>query len=383
MLADLGVVGLDVDVDAGDFIEGVLGSERLSQAPSRWMGVVGVGTVGVGGVMGLESRGPLKVREGGASVSLVVCRERRPGPGGGGGGGRGLVTSGTEKADPISDNVSERTCMRSEGAIAGTCDEGDSGGLLMKAGDWLRERYASARRSSTIVFSSLMASSTSVRARRRLAGLDGAVFERAREGEGRRDRIRGGDSVPRRCRSLGVRLRTDSARIDAARNDPARNDSAFIDSARVLGSSCKKGSVDKVPDSGLDCIECVLCTLDRREPEPTGFLCTRYDDVEGSDDIEFVRESRLRTNASAGACGISPHSSRSKSGNGDSLPSGRYIDSSRGLKLRRRRTGMGASSTMLWIHSVPSYPLSCRKSVGPLILSRLTLECDFLGRVSV
>jgi hypothetical protein len=34
-----------------------------------------VGTVGVGGVMGLEARGPLKVRDGGASVSLLGSRQ--------------------------------------------------------------------------------------------------------------------------------------------------------------------------------------------------------------------------------------------------------------------------------------------------------------------
>ena len=82
--------------------------------------------------MGLESRGPLKVRDGGASVSLLGSR---PGTGGGGGGGSGLVASGTENAEPISDRVSERTCIRSKGAIAGTCDDGDGGGLLVKAGD--------------------------------------------------------------------------------------------------------------------------------------------------------------------------------------------------------------------------------------------------------
>lgn len=193
---DFGVVGLDVDVEVGDLRDGALGRDRLSQAPRRWMGVVGVGTVGVGGVIGFESRGPLNVRTGGVSVSLVVFRVKLVG--GRGGSGSGFATSGAEKADPMSDNVSERTCMRNEGAIAGTCDEGDKGSRLIRAGAWLRERYASARRSSTMVLSSLMASSTSVFALRTLPGRAGAVFDRAREGEGRRDRIRGGDSVPRR-----------------------------------------------------------------------------------------------------------------------------------------------------------------------------------------
>ena len=136
--AVFGVVGLD---EVGDLKkegeEGVVGRDRLIQAPRRW---IEVGGVGVGGVMGLESRGPLKVRAGGARVSLVVWRERLLGPGGGGGGGSGLVASGTEKADPMSERVSERTCMRSEGAMAGTWEEGEGGGRLMKAGDWVRER---------------------------------------------------------------------------------------------------------------------------------------------------------------------------------------------------------------------------------------------------
>jgi hypothetical protein len=82
------------------------------------MDVVGVGTVGVGGVMGLESRWPLKVRLGGSRRSPDFFA---------GGLGRGLLTKGAEKADPMSESVSERTFIRREGAMAGTCDEGDGG----------------------------------------------------------------------------------------------------------------------------------------------------------------------------------------------------------------------------------------------------------------
>lgn len=141
-LEDFGVLGLEVGVvdlrNEGE--DGVVGRERLSQAPRRCIGVVGVGMVGVGGVMGLESKGPLKVRAGGARVNRVVWRERFPGPGGGGGVGRGFDASGTEKAEPMSESVSERTCMRREGAMAGTWEEGEGGGRLMKAGDWFAER---------------------------------------------------------------------------------------------------------------------------------------------------------------------------------------------------------------------------------------------------
>jgi len=61
---------------------------------------------------------------------------------------------------------------------------------------WLLARYALARRSSMIVLSSRMASSTSVFVRRRLPGREGAVLARLRDGEGRRERTRAGDSVP-------------------------------------------------------------------------------------------------------------------------------------------------------------------------------------------
>lgn len=58
------------------------------------------------------------------------------------------------------------------------------------------ERYALARRSSMMVFNSRIASSTSVFVRRILPGREGAVLARLRDGEGRRDITRAGDSVP-------------------------------------------------------------------------------------------------------------------------------------------------------------------------------------------
>ena len=67
----------------------------------------------------------------------------------------------------------------------------------MSAGEWACERYALARRSSTMVFNSRMASSTSVFVRRRLPGREvGAVFARLRDGDGRRESTRAGDKVP-------------------------------------------------------------------------------------------------------------------------------------------------------------------------------------------
>ena len=156
--------------------------ERLIHAPKREMGLVGVW--GGGGVMGFEFRGPMYGRDGGARVSPE------------GGMGSDLDPAGAEKADPISESVSTRTFMRMDGARQGTWCEGDGGGRLIKAGDCVWERYALARRSSTMVLSSRIASSTSVLARRKLPGREGAVFERLRDGEGRRERTRAGENVP-------------------------------------------------------------------------------------------------------------------------------------------------------------------------------------------
>jgi hypothetical protein len=61
--------------------------------------------------MGLEHSAIVLLREGGVSVRPVtrLCA---------GDAGRVLLTLiGAEKADPISERVSERTCMRIEGAM--------------------------------------------------------------------------------------------------------------------------------------------------------------------------------------------------------------------------------------------------------------------------
>lgn len=63
-----GLEGAWLDLVEKVAVDGVLGSERFSQAPRRWIEPVGVG---VGGVIGLESSGPLKVRVTGARRSLV------------------------------------------------------------------------------------------------------------------------------------------------------------------------------------------------------------------------------------------------------------------------------------------------------------------------
>lgn len=184
-----------------------------------------VGRVGLGGVMGFEVRGPAFGGGGGSgggmsfsfldfwwrgclvgvvavAVVVVVVGGMRGEEEEVGGVGSGFVASGTEKAEPMSERVSERTCMRSAGAMAGMWvvgveEEEEEVVLLLRVGEGIEVRRASARRSSTIVLSSRIASSTSVLVRRRLPRLDsmwvGSVFDRARAGDGRRPRVERGD----------------------------------------------------------------------------------------------------------------------------------------------------------------------------------------------
>lgn len=99
-------------------VEGVFGIERLIQAPRRCIGVVGVGVWVVGGVMGLELRGPEGMVRMAGRLSLPAGRRKREVESGV--VGSGLLASGVDRADPISERVSERTCMRRAGAMAGT-----------------------------------------------------------------------------------------------------------------------------------------------------------------------------------------------------------------------------------------------------------------------
>jgi len=289
---DFGVVGADLK-NAG--VEGVFGMERLIQAPRRWMGVVGVGVWDVGGVIGLELRGPEAMVRRAGRLSLPAGRRKREVESGV--VGRGLLARGVERADPISERVSERTCMRRAGAMAGTWWDGEGGGLFMMKGE--AERKASARRSSTMVLSSRMASSTSVFARRRLPGRVGAVCERGRDGEGRRERRRAPWVLERLRVEVGRSVTGVSERLPAAE------------------SSCTMAIVEKDPETGLEPF--MLFRLERFEPDPTGFLWIRKDVV-----VEWVdmTESRSRTTACVGFCRSSLfHSSTAKSGNGERRPS--------------------------------------------------------------
>jgi hypothetical protein len=83
--------------------------ERLSHVVRRDMDLVGV--AGAGGVMGLDHNAIELWRDGGARVRLVFRRRT------GAEGSALFILMGAEKADPMSERVSERTCMRIEGAM--------------------------------------------------------------------------------------------------------------------------------------------------------------------------------------------------------------------------------------------------------------------------
>jgi hypothetical protein len=103
-------------------VVGVEGRDRFNHAPSRPIAVDGLGAVGVGGVIGFDDSGPpVNERDGGDKVNFVPLLDMVGADFGGGGGvGSGFGARGTENAEPISDSVSERTCMRKDGAIRGT-----------------------------------------------------------------------------------------------------------------------------------------------------------------------------------------------------------------------------------------------------------------------
>ena len=104
----------------------VLDMDRLSHVVRRFIDLVGV--CGAGGVMGFEHSAIVLSREGGARVRFVLRRRV---------GWVGVVSTlmGAEKAEPMSERVSERTCMRIEGARYGTWWDGEGGGRLMASGE--------------------------------------------------------------------------------------------------------------------------------------------------------------------------------------------------------------------------------------------------------
>lgn len=169
--------------------------------------------------------------------------------------------------------------------------------MFKKKGD--AERKASARRSSTMVLSSRMASSTSVFARRRLPGRVGAVCERGRDGEGRRDKIRAPWVLERLSVEMGRSVDGVSERLS------------------VAASCCTIAMVEKDPETGLEPF--MLLKLERFEPDPTGFRAIMKEvEVECVD----MTESRSRTTACVGFCRSSLfHSFSAKSGNGERRPS--------------------------------------------------------------
>jgi hypothetical protein len=160
------------------------------------------------------------------------------------------------------------------------------------------------------------------------------------------------------------------------------------ESEDALGSSDQVGRLGVcivaivVPESWRSCVRIVAVlfwdwTLDLRELElGKGFRWMRYSEDEGSEEREFVRESLTRTNACAGfsnsTMSVPQVSSSSKSGSGDKRPHpfGRYMESSSRRRLRLRRTGTAAPSTIDWIPSSPTPFSKCWKFVGRDIVGR-------------
>jgi len=92
--------------------------ERLIHVVRRF---IEVGVWGAGGVMGLEHRAMVLLRDGGSRVRRVEGRRARGMRNELGVAGDVLPWSiGAEKAEPMSERVSERTCIRMLGAMYGT-----------------------------------------------------------------------------------------------------------------------------------------------------------------------------------------------------------------------------------------------------------------------
>lgn len=140
----------------------------------------------------------------------------------------------------------------------------------------------------------------------------GAVLARPREGEGRRESLRAGVFAP-------------DVRVRFSMPDPRTTDSML-----ALGSSFQDGRIGVAvvptvePENLLSWAPALstLCTLDRLEPDPTGFLGMLYD--EEFEKYGFSAASSPRTRAGAGMLsgdGLADQSSPlSKSGSGDSRP---------------------------------------------------------------
>jgi hypothetical protein len=183
---------------------------------------VGAGCVGITVGTGTPGKAVvLDVVEAGSCSGCLLPAEFRSGK-----GGVGNAENGTLKAEPISLSVSlrARTCML--GAIAGTCEVGLRGIFepLEVEGQMLRPLFrAERRRSSTMVFSSRIASST-------VSGFDlrCRLFVRSGRRSCERERERPlpakGDGLRRRIGELKPLLRT--CERDCGREDEIMSSSA-------------------------------------------------------------------------------------------------------------------------------------------------------------
>lgn len=95
---------------------GVVDAEMLRRSQVVRRDMLLFGLFGAGGVTGLEHSAIVLSRDGGARVKPVVRRRvvlKVVGE-------DLLLDRGAEKAEPMSERVSERTCIRIEGAMEGT-----------------------------------------------------------------------------------------------------------------------------------------------------------------------------------------------------------------------------------------------------------------------
>lgn len=179
----------------------------------------------------------------------------------------------------------------------------------MRAGAWACERYALARRSSTMVLSSRIASSTSVCARRRL---EGVVFARLRDGEGRREIKWPGDKDPE-VRGRWI--------LYFPSMDPGMD----------LGFSSGRGRVGVAMEATVVPDRCRSCVVGMfrlwmllLRGSGVAVLLWREGEIESPKHNERVRESLPRTRASAGIPNsvglLLQHSSPRKFGKGERRP---------------------------------------------------------------
>lgn len=117
------------------------------------------------------------------------------------------------------------------------------------------------------------------------------MFARLREGEGRRERTRAGESVPEVLERRMVGFSTiDTDELDGS---SAQTERVGVCIVAIVVPDRRRSVRVLFWLSTLDRLDCATDA----EEEVTGLRCIKYSDVEGLDDNEFVLESRGRISA--------------------------------------------------------------------------------------